>query len=223
MQLLNEFLSLPSFPYLVRGTNFRISDAKILIEQSFSDFGDADVLLLATTDKGDKKSIFIEAKVKTFQKQRWGIRKEFEKFNKGHVRGNKISSSNLFTQLYYKVRLVKALQKESITRLQKEGIQFPKHFSKGKRKIGNNKVVVEAVKELKPYCENTLFIALVPDDISNIRSFYEVTLKNYSSELPEWEVRNWGYVYWGQVENFCEENRLEETLKVFEFNKGQIY
>ena len=50
LQLLNNFLSLVSFAY--RTVNFQISEAKILIEQSFSDFGDADLVLLVNNLKG---------------------------------------------------------------------------------------------------------------------------------------------------------------------------
>ncbi|MDD5689578.1 MAG: hypothetical protein PHQ76_04795, partial [Caldisericia bacterium] len=45
LQLLNNLLSSVSFPY-ISGVNFNIAEVKILIEQSFSDFGDADIVLL---------------------------------------------------------------------------------------------------------------------------------------------------------------------------------
>ena len=44
LRLLNDFLSLVSFPYF--RVPFQISDVKILIEPSFSDFGDADAVIL---------------------------------------------------------------------------------------------------------------------------------------------------------------------------------
>jgi len=44
-QLLNEFLSLVSFPY-EKDVHFDVNDVKILIEQSFSDFGDTNSLFL---------------------------------------------------------------------------------------------------------------------------------------------------------------------------------
>ena len=53
LQLLNNLLSLVSFPYH-RTVNFQISEVKILIEQSFSDFGDADLLLLVNDLKANR-------------------------------------------------------------------------------------------------------------------------------------------------------------------------
>ena len=77
LQLFSDFLSLFSFPY--RAVNFQISDAKILIEQSFSDFGDADAVVLVE-NKSWKQAMFIEAKVRAFKN--WQILIEFEKFTK---------------------------------------------------------------------------------------------------------------------------------------------
>jgi hypothetical protein len=98
LQLLNDFLPLVSFPYQI--VNFKISGAKILIEQSFSDFGDADAVLLLNNE-GNNQVNFIEAKVKTSQ-GKWSIYDEFEKFKSGVPKSEppKGFSSNLFVQLY---------------------------------------------------------------------------------------------------------------------------
>ncbi len=230
LQLLSDFLSLIYFPF--REVNFQISGAKILIEQSFSDFGDADLVFLVENLEG-KKILFIEAKVKTFQGS-WSISKEFKSFKTGVAKSEPIEgfSSNLFVQLYFKTRLIKALNSGSITQLQK-GLQFPEcllkkdrntHIRNIPRKIGKNDVVLKAVKQLEGYCKDALFIALIPDDISNLRDFNLDTLKDYSPDnVQEWDIRNWGYVTWSQVEALCKKNNLKETLKTFEFNDGQIY
>ena len=219
LQLLNDFLSLVSFPY--RTVVFQISDAKILIEQSFSDFGDADAVILVN-NQGDKEAVFIEAKVKTSQKPYWSILEEFEDFKSG-IKKISVSSSNLFVQLYHKVRLAKALQIGGRRQLQ-NGVKFPRCSSKTDRKIGNNKVVLKAVEQLEGFCKSPLFIALVPDDISKLRDFYKDTLKGYSPEgFQDWDIRNWGYLSWAQVKEFCEEYSLGVTLKTFEWNDGQIY
>ena len=231
LQLFSDFLSLFSFPY--RAVNFQISDAKILIEQSFSDFGDADAVVLVE-NKSWKQAMFIEAKVRAFKN--WQILIEFEKFTKTSekirekIKRNEDAqeikrklTSNLFMQLYLKTRMVKTLQKSDVAQLQ-EGIQFPKVSSKEYRKIGNNKVVLKAVNQLKGYCKDALFIALVPDDVSNLRNFYQGALKDYSPEgFQEWDIRNWGYVTWAQVEEFCKRYDLKVASKTFEFNDGQIY
>ncbi|MDR1742703.1 MAG: hypothetical protein LBR48_02650, partial [Dysgonamonadaceae bacterium] len=78
-------------------------DYTFLNEQSFSDFGDNDWTIIA--QKGtEKRVIFIEAKVKSFQ-GKYNIDNEFKK-----IRDNKNYkgvSSNIFAQLYYKYLLTK--------------------------------------------------------------------------------------------------------------------
>lgn len=231
LHLLNNFLSLFSFPY--RRVNFQISDAKILIEQSFSDFGDADVVLLVN-NRENKQVIFIETKVKTFQKS-WSIRKEFEKFREGITEQEppKGFSSNLFVQLYFKTQLIKALKSDGLQL--KEGVRFPEcllkknkktHKRTTRRKIGENEVVLKSVNHLESYCKDAFFIALVPDDTSNLKNFYQNILKGCRPKyFQEWDIRNWGYLSWAQVEEFCRKykNELDETLNTFDFNKGQIY
>ena len=219
LQLLNSLLSLVSFPY--RTVNFQISEAKILIEQSFSDFGDADLVLLVSNFKS-KQVIFIEAKVKTCQRTYWNILEEFEKFKRG-IEKDKVNSSNLFVQLYHKVRLVKTLQTGGIKQFQ-NGVQFPRCSSKSHRKIGDNKIVLKAVNQLMGYHNEALFIALLPENDSGLRNFYKGTLKDYNPEgFQEWDVRDWGYISWTRVEEFCKRNSLEGILKNFKWNEGQIY
>lgn len=220
LQLLSDFLSMISFPY--REVKFKLTYAMVLIEQSFSDFGDADLVLLLNNN-GNKQVIFIEAKVKTVQKQEWTIKNAFEQLQEG-IRQNKVSSSNLFIQIYHKHRLSQTLQCDDGLNQLKNGVKFPKCSSKENRRIGSNEVVLKAVNLLAPYCGDVLFVALVPDFTSNLDSFYEKDLKNYSpEEFPEWKVQNWGYLSWEKVETFCRDKKLKGTLKIFEWNKGQIY
>jgi hypothetical protein len=231
LRLLNDFLSLVSFPD--SGVTFQVSEVKILIEQSFSDFGAPDAVILVN-NHGVKQVIFIEAKVKTEEASRWEISKEFEKFRSGIAKPKppKGYSSNLFVQLYFKTRLIKELKSGGVKQLQ-EGVKFTEcllkmnrttHKRIEKRKIGTNKIVLKAVEELKGYCNNALFIALLPDDISNLKDFHQVTLREYRPEgFQEWDVGNWGYLSWNQVEEFCKRNNLKETVRNFEFNEGQIY
>lgn len=217
LQLFNEFLSLVSFPYIP--VDFDVKEVTILIEQSFSDFGDADSVSLIDNG-GRKQSVFVEAKVKTSQRRSWSIEEEFKAFEEG-IKQGKVSSSNLFVQLYFKVRLVKALQNNEIT------ASFPKCLlpkSKKVRKIGKNKVVLKAVELVRQYSSQAFFIAIVPDDVSRAKIFYKDSLENYyPTGFPEWEVKNWGYITWAEVENFCKRHGLEETLQVFQYNLGQIY
>lgn len=221
LRLLGDFMSLLSFPYV--GINFRPTSAKILIEQSFSDFGDADCVLLIDNQDA-RQSVSIEAKVKTSQHQSWSIEGEFRRFveliKQAHSRK---LSSNLFMQLYHKVRLLRALQTGGITLLQK-GIPFPKCSSKRVRKIGHNKVVLRAVEMLRQHSDDTFFVALVPDDVAKVKAFFDHILKNYKPfGFERWDVTDWGYVTWAQVEDFCSKYGLVQTEEIFGFNEGQIY
>ena len=218
-ELVAELLSLVSFP--CRDVTFDVRSAKVFIDQSFSDFGTADALLLVENG-GIKQAIFIEAKVKTDGKALWSVVKEFDAFRKG-VEEVEVSSSNLFTQLYHKVRLVKALQAGGIKKLD-SGVCFPEASSKIKRKIGRNKVVRKAACQLLSYAGDALFVALLPEDTKNLKTFFQDTLKSYQLEsFQEWDTRGWGYLTWRQVEDFCWKCSLRHTLRVFEFNEGQIY
>lgn len=221
LRLLGEFMSLLFFPRA--SISFRPTSAKILIEQSFSGFGDADCVLLIDNQDA-RQSVFIEAKVKTSQRESWSIEGEFGRFEEliKQTRSRRLSS-NLFMQLYHKVRLVRALQSGGITLLQK-GIPFPKCSRKRIRKIGHNEVVLRAVEMLRQYSDDAFFVALVPDDVTTVKAFFDDILKNYKPfGFERWEVSNWGHVSWAEVEDFCRAHGLAETLKVFKFNEGQIY
>ena len=218
-ELVAELLSLASFPY--RDVAFDVRSAKVFIDQSFSDFGTADALLLVENG-GTKQAIFIEAKAKTSGRSRWSVVKEWGAFTKG-VEEVKVSSSNLFTQLYHKVRLVKALQAGGIRELEK-GVCFPQASSKRKRKIGTNKVVGKAACQLLSYAGDELFIALLPEETEKLKPFFEETLETYHpASFQEWDTRSWGYLTWQQVEGFCRAQNLLGTLRVLQFNEGQIY
>ena len=224
--LLNGLFSLIEFPNY--SIDFNAKKASLLIEQSFSDFGDSDAVLFLDNEKF-KHSVFIEAKVKTYSKKPWLISDEFNKFIqpikkiKEEDSENRVSSSNLFTQLYYKQRLTKTLKTGGIACL-KKGVRFRDVFTKTERKIGSNAVVLKAVEKLKEYLDDTFYVALVPDSDKNLRNFFNEVLSIYSiDELEGWEIDFWGYLSWEKVEEYCRQNRMEKTLKVFEFNKGQIY
>jgi len=208
-----------TFPFTEFDTTGFI-DTEILIEQSFSDFGDLDTLLLISQGS-HKFSIFIEAKVKPSQTRAWKIEEEWGKFIEGIQ--STLSSSNLFTQLYHKVRLVETLRSGGIHELQK-GVPFPQCSSKLMRKIGKNEVVLRAVKRLQGYLDASYYIALVPDSPDVVGRFFQDKL--YSS-MPHsfigWDIQSYGYLTWADVEKFCNEHGLKNSLEVFSHNRGQIY
>jgi hypothetical protein len=116
LEKIKIFLSMICLPNLGNiQNNIRISDfsnvnkVEILIEQSFSDFGDCDLVILVEKNINSEKvkqAIFVEAKVKTYRVSRsssWSIAKEYDKFK------NK-NTSSLFFQLYSKMQLIELLK-----------------------------------------------------------------------------------------------------------------
>jgi hypothetical protein len=215
--LLQDLLARVRFPF-AEVSAFSVSDAEVLIEQSFSDFGTADALLLFGS--GEKAtSVFFEAKVGP----RWSVAKEFQDFKEG-VKAQDVSSSNLFTQLYHKVRLMAGLQPGDISAVEK-GLDFPESSSKRKRKIGSNDVVRCAVRKLVRHKGEVYYVALLPDKPEELMRFFESA--SPESLTPDGshkeEVCNYGYLSWRDARRFCNERDLGDTRDVFAFNKGQIY
>jgi len=192
LHLLKELLALAYCPSLVEFSQ-SLTDVRVFMEQSLSDFGDADVILLL--DAGDKKGVaFIEAKVKSSQRNEWKLEQEFEKFKNGCNSGDKkLSSSNLFTQLYHKHRFLNGLSETGIEGL-KKGIDFPECSAKKTRRIGNNVVVLSAVMEIEPYRENAWYVVLVPDTATAVRDFYSDFIKNdmEAAILSRLDKSRWG-------------------------------
>src|SRR3990172_2974404 len=81
LHLLGQLLGLAGFSVPEQlGTG--LTDAHVLIEQSLSDFGDADAILLL--DAGTSKAaVFLEAKVKSSQAELWTLKREFGNFKQG--------------------------------------------------------------------------------------------------------------------------------------------
>src|SRR5689334_2323726 len=92
--LVHELLTLVRWPLLLATHTF-IDTARcetVLIEQSLSDFGDSDAILLFDSDAG-RASLFLEAK----RGRRWRIAEEWKKFEVRYRNNIKEGlSSNLF-------------------------------------------------------------------------------------------------------------------------------
>lgn len=217
--LLSQLLGLARFP-MRQQEPISIANASILIEQSLSDFGDADAIMLL--DTGDRSTVvFLEAKVKPYQTSRWLIEEEYQKFIDGMAAT--VSSSNLFVQLYHKVRFVAALREGGLDLLRR-GIAFPPSSTRSTRRIGGNAVVLRAVNLIVPYLANVRYLAIVPDMPGRTGTFFDSTLANSSpSGYDGWDIREYGYVCWSEIEEFCRIQGLVNTCRVLGFNKGQIY
>ena len=216
---LAKLLKLAVFPFQTFDYG-EILGAEVFIEQSFSDFGDADALLLLTCEAG-QISMFVEAKVKPYQQKTWQIEREWEKFIQGTM--SRLGSSNLFTQLYHKVRMVDVLREGGLERLQR-GVPFPPCSTKQLRKIGRNRVVLSAVKRLEQFLDASYYLAILPVEPENLAHFYQDILQtNAPNALAGWDVRCYGYLSWVDVEIFCLKLGLMNTHKIFRHNRGAIY
>ena len=222
-RLLSLLLNLVYFPDGER--KFQIDEAVILIEPSLSDFGDADAVLFIK-NSGRHHTVFIEAKVKTSEKDKWRLHGEFAEFKRG-VKNERVSSSNLFTQLYHKQRLIRGIIEIGIQALAQEGLVFPKcSTKKGPRKIGNNPVVNRVIEMMSHYLDQSFFVGLIPDEVINLRKITRNDFKLAEFENDpnwHWSMANWGWLDWKDVEEFCKEYGLSDTLSNFEHNKDQIY
>ena len=152
----NRFLMLPE-----------IEEVTFLVDQSLSDFGDADLLVLVKTPK-EKITIFVEAKVKTCQEKKWSLDDEYQRFLRG-IESKNVSSSNLFAQMYHKYLLFEHLKKYGLARL-KDGVEAQGFFKKKVKKIGNNEVVLRAAKLIEEHADRAYYIMLVPTISAEARS-----------------------------------------------------
>ncbi len=212
-ELMNNFIELIDIPELKELG--KPEDYEILLEQSFSDFGDADlIIIIEYSNPKQKRVLFIEGKVKTYLRKHWCIKEEYKKFTKEEKYNG--SASNLFFQLYLKSLLFENREKIS---LKKDCIIEAKHRT---RKIGKNDVVWCAFTKLLE-CNKAHYIGFVPSSETEIETFKQNDKTGYN------------YLSWHQVENFCikynnpeaqEElihPKLKNVLEIFNYNKGQIY
>lgn len=228
--LLKDLLGLCSFPNAAEAPCLgEVSDAKVRIEQSFSTFGDLDVLVLL--DGAPKQAVFIEAKVKTVQKNEWKVEKEWMTFRQILKKleadptigaWKKPMPSNLFVQLYRKLRLVRRVSdRDSMPEPDLIDASFD---------LGQNTIVRDAAKELANYCKRSWFVAILPDSPERLKLFFTNQFNGFppQANLPEWTPENinrWGYLTWEDIQKHCKNRQDEwpETLANFDYNYGQIF
>lgn len=181
----------------------------VLLEQSFSRFGDADlVIIIQYENPKDNKVLFIEGKVNT-SNGNWNIQRQYDKYIK-HKK-DKIKPkdywSNLFSQLYLKKVLIDNW--EDVYTNDKFVLNTD---YLGTRKIGKNNVVKKALKLIECKKNNAYYIGLIPTK--------KVDFIHFKGELDF----AMNYVLWETVHDFCKnEEKLKNVLDIFSFNKGQIY
>lgn len=198
-------------------------DYEVLLEQSFSGFGDADLIIIITHKSKKKSVLFIEGKVKTIQKTSWKLQTQYDDFNKRDNNGNKIKydgySSNLFFQLYLKSLL---FEKKRILKWKKDKVTNFKDVIANcgfrDRKIGGNKIVWKALKKIDA-CDEAYYVGLVPSS----RDENEAFVKKYM-DFRKKEGFVIHFIDWKSVQEFCtKEFKLKKVLEIFDYNEGQIF
>jgi hypothetical protein len=222
-QYINEFLK-------VLGIDIKEGeyDYEFIIEQSFSDFGDSDLIIIVENkQKNQKKVVFIECKIKTCQGN-FDIFLEFNKISNAIKNSKKFTgiSSNLFVQLYYKYLLIKTDGK-SINDLSVNPI-FKKTNNKD-RHLGNNKIVTNAFQNkimtnannnFKKNLDNYYFVAITT------ATKYQMDDKEFKVKMNELNLiqsKNVYLCYWGDIEDFFRKIQATKVIEVFNYNNGQIY
>ena len=194
-----------------------------LNEQSFSDFGDNDLTIIAKHNGGKKAVIFIEGKVKTFSGN-FCLEKEFNKIDKSLKTGEIFDgfSSNIFVQMYYKFLLQEVLQGEETKTKNLQNIFKKKNKNGGReeRSIGDNGIVLKACEMIKGANE-FYYIALLPEnrESKDLCSMFEKLNKHFDKPM---RIENIRCAYWGKVEHFFAE--LEDAtsvIKNFEYNEAK--
>lgn len=198
---MSKFITLLTGDKLLPGDHDSID---ILIEQSLSDFGDADLIIMYTTSN-KRVAAFIEAKVKTWSTKKWTISSEYRKFNDTSYKYN---GSNIFRQLSLKKALVENFDSA------KSGITISDSRVCGKKKTkktGDNSVVQEALNKIRE-ADHFVYIGIVPDSPENINQL-----------KPEDSESCIKFIPWSTIFNFSEHEKLKNALLNFDYNSGQIY
>ncbi len=216
VQLMTDFIRSLNIPMLF--VNNTPIGYDILLEQSFSRFGSADLVIIIKYDEEPKlnKVLFIEGKVKTSQKTYWNLKSQYEEFEKRKPE----NSSNLFFQLHLKKLLFSnATEIDNALKAKKELVISEKWY-KTERKIGKNAIVEKAFNMIT--CSEAFYIGIIPSSIDDIEKFSKVK-KDEKDPIVEYIH----LVSWHTVKGFCDEKKYKRYFKNvqlnFEYNEGQIF
>jgi hypothetical protein len=225
-EIIKAFLTLAHWPLLE--TRPAVIEAAtvdtIMIEQSFSDFGDADVLILISTPQ-EKVAIFCEAK----RGKPWKLETEWSRFKTRFQNSDSGDESNVFRQLYLKHRMVLGLvaNDDLDAGIEFDGVLRPVRGTR-RRKIGKNKVVERAVTKLKPYVESAYYLILTPEPwrdetmslLQDVRDFGPAP----NDPKPRgWDITRWGVVSLRDMVQLCRDRHLDHAAVVADFNDGQLF
>lgn len=216
-----SLLTLIAFPFHPETTSpfVGITHAEILIEQSFSTYGDPDLVFLVRTSDNNTHAVFVEAKVHTDVKAGRTIEKRWQFFENCLKPKRKKRPSGLFTQMYRSQRLIRQLENPDVN------LGKDKFF--GGTKLGRNSVVRKAAKKVRQFMDHCSVVALLPESADSVDPFFRTKLASFQpgDDLPDWNVKNWGYLTWGQVDTLCMSNPTmwRQTVRSFNWNHEQVY
>jgi len=212
----SSFLSWFDFPALQPDFS-NVENATLLVEQSFSDFGDLDLLILVENNDETLQAVLIEAKVSNDTRSWATVEDRWAEFL-GMFDGGGWNTSNLFVQLFRKVRLADSLAEHPGP--------FAADLFVPRGSPSQNAVVRRAVAELEKYIKggNVWFGAILPDDPDDLEAFSRDTLQTctVAQRLPRWNTSRWGFLSWRTIDENTKQN-WPRTQVGFEWNRGQIY
>jgi len=216
--LVSDFMSQFSFPTSPPPDWTEIKQVKILVEQSFSDFGDADMLILIEHKNQSRKAIFVEAKVSSDTNSWKTIEDRWREFL-CILDGGEGSTSNLLVQLHRKVRLVEKLRNRTD--------QFTTDLLIPRGSLGSNQTVNRAAKLVGDWVgdSDVFFVAILPDTTDALTQFFGEQLLSASlgEKLPCWSVQNLGFLSWHKLASALTAARWPRTIATLEWNAGQIF
>lgn len=217
-ELMGKFIGLMDLP-----EPFKLGNPvnyTVLLEQSFSQFGDADLVIIIhykyyndTKDEEpeDKKVLFIEGKVKT-SGSNWIIQTQYNNYDEKEQYENKVKYSGYSSNLFFQLHL-KKLMFDKWSEIKENGLVEEPKFEEP-RKIGVNEIVLKAFKLIN--CKESYYVGIIPTKESDINEFDGKI--DFDMSFLSWET----------VEKFCEDNKseypnLEKVIKIFDYNDKQIY
>ena len=220
VSMLESFLGWCSFPLAGIEPDFKgIEKATLHVEQSFSDFGDLDLLILLDYPAEKKRAILAEAKVSTDTGSPKRIGDQWNDFL-SYLGGDGSKTSSLFVQLYRKARLIEQVGDLNRT--------LPPDAVARRWSLGNNRVVRNAAGRLTSYCKDPWYLAIVPDRPEVVAQFFNDHLNSFNPEaygLGSWDFSRIGFITWPEIHLLVglEAERWPQLTRNFDWNRHQIY
>lgn len=224
--VMGSFLRLVQWPLLAEPpalTHDASADA-VLVEQSYSDFGDADATILCSAGE-DRAVFFCEAK----RGREFRLGKEWDDFTTRFRHGYTGGVSNAFRQLYLKQRLVGALVGgDDLTGgIEFDGVLQPVRGNR-RRKLGHNTVVRRAVDMVRRYLGQAYYLLLTPEAITprlveGLRAAHSFAPAPAEPKPRGWDLTRWGLVSVQEMVALCQSSGMRHAVEVARFNDGQLF